>query len=147
MPETQYSTVVLALELDPEADAHIVKQALETKQEFGARIILVHAVEHLSNYGAAYGASAGVDIEQTLVEEAVKEVAVIAEKMGIASEDQVVKIGPAKQIIIDEAEKVNASLIIVGSHGKHGVRLLLGSTANAVLHSAHCDVLAVRVKS
>jgi universal stress protein A len=26
----------------------------------------------------------------------------------------------------------------------HGLQLLLGSTANAVLHGAKCDVLAVR---
>jgi universal stress protein A len=37
-------------------------------------------------------------------------------------------------------------LIVVGSHGRHGVRLLLGSTANGILHHAKCDVLAVRIK-
>ena len=36
-------------------------------------------------------------------------------------------------------------LIVVGSHGRHGLALLLGSTANGVLHGANCDVLAVRV--
>jgi len=34
---------------------------------------------------------------------------------------------------------------VVGSHGRHGLALLLGSTANGVLHGASCDVLAVRV--
>jgi len=43
-------------------------------------------------------------------------------------------------------KKHNTDLVIVGSHGRHGVRLLLGSTANAVLHGAECDVLAVRVQ-
>ncbi|MEO1899758.1 MAG: universal stress protein, partial [Methylococcales bacterium] len=36
-------------------------------------------------------------------------------------------------------------LIVVGSHGRHGLALLLGSTANGVLHHAVCDVLAVRL--
>jgi universal stress protein A len=36
-------------------------------------------------------------------------------------------------------------LVVVGSHGRHGLSLLLGSTANGVLHGAGCDVLAVRV--
>ena len=40
-----------------------------------------------------------------------------------------------------------ADLIVVGSHGRHGLALLLGSTANGVLHGATCDVLAVRVGS
>ena len=37
-------------------------------------------------------------------------------------------------------------LIVVGSHGRHGLALLLGSTANDVLHGAPCDVLAVRLQ-
>lgn len=37
-------------------------------------------------------------------------------------------------------------MIIIGSHGCHGIKLLLGSTANAILHEANCDVLAVRIK-
>lgn len=36
-------------------------------------------------------------------------------------------------------------LIVVGSHGRHGFALLLGSTSTGVLHGAQCDVLAVRV--
>jgi universal stress protein A len=37
-------------------------------------------------------------------------------------------------------------LIVVGSHGRKGFALLLGSTPNSVLHGATCDVLAVLVK-
>ena len=37
-------------------------------------------------------------------------------------------------------------LIVVGSHGRHGLALLLGSTADAVLHHAKCDVMAVRLQ-
>lgn len=44
------------------------------------------------------------------------------------------------------AEEEGFDLIVVGTHGRAGVRLLLGSTANAVLHGAQCDVLAVRIK-
>ena len=38
-------------------------------------------------------------------------------------------------------------LVVVGSHGRHGLALLLGSTANGVLHGSPTDVLAVRVGS
>jgi universal stress protein A len=41
---------------------------------------------------------------------------------------------------------LNVDLIVVGSHGRHGLQLILGSTANAVLHHASVDVIAVRVK-
>jgi universal stress protein A len=36
-------------------------------------------------------------------------------------------------------------LIVMGTHGQSGLKLLLGSTANSVLHGAGCDILAVRV--
>jgi len=48
--------------------------------------------------------------------------------------------------IIRCAEQDSVDLIVIGSHGRHGVQLLLGATANGVLHHATCDVLAVRIK-
>ena len=45
------------------------------------------------------------------------------------------------------AEENAVDLIVLGTHGQKGVQLLLGSTANSVLHGASCDVLAVRMKS
>ena len=37
-------------------------------------------------------------------------------------------------------------LIVVGSHSRHGLGLLVGSTTDSVLHSAGCDVLAIHLK-
>jgi universal stress protein A len=54
--------------------------------------------------------------------------------------------GVPKQEIINIAGQEQVDLIVVGSHGRHGLALLLGSTANAVLHYAKCDVLAVRLQ-
>lgn len=43
------------------------------------------------------------------------------------------------------ATTIDADLVVVGTHGKHGLALLKGSTANAVLHGSSYDELAVRV--
>ena len=43
------------------------------------------------------------------------------------------------------ASELDADLVVVGTHGKHGLQLLAGSTANAILHGATCDILAVRL--
>jgi len=43
------------------------------------------------------------------------------------------------------AEENDIDLIVLGTHGQKGVQLLLGATANSVLHGSCCDVLAVRV--
>ena len=44
------------------------------------------------------------------------------------------------------ASEIGADLVAVGTHGKHGLQLLAGSTANAILHGTSCDVLAVRLR-
>ncbi|MCW8931744.1 MAG: universal stress protein [Gammaproteobacteria bacterium] len=54
--------------------------------------------------------------------------------------------GIPKTEILRLAEEKDIDLIVCGSHGRSGFELLLGSTANAVLHHAPCDVLAVRTK-
>jgi nucleotide-binding universal stress UspA family protein len=53
--------------------------------------------------------------------------------------------GPAKQAILDEAEKWGADLIVMGSRGLGAwSRLVLGSVSNAVAHHAKCSVEVVR---
>lgn len=142
----KYTKILLAVELDNACDHLPIKKAEEIAKEFAANIYMLHAVEHLSSYGAAYGVAAGADIEEMLLESAKDSMQKLGKKLGLSDDKQIVKVGPAKTLILEEAESLGADLIIVGSHGRHGIRLLLGSTANAVLHGAKCDVLAVRVQ-
>jgi nucleotide-binding universal stress UspA family protein len=58
------------------------------------------------------------------------------------------KDGRAKDVILDEAETWGADLIVVGSHGYHGLRrFLLGSVSQAVAAHAPCSVEIVRRRS
>jgi nucleotide-binding universal stress UspA family protein len=53
--------------------------------------------------------------------------------------------GSPKQIIVEEAEKWGADLIVVGSHGyRSWERMLLGSVSQAVAMHAECSVEIVR---
>jgi len=101
----KYKHVLLALELEPVSDDLIIKKAQEIVQKFNSKLTLVHSVEHFSNYGAAYGVAAGVDIEEVLQKEAKEMMADAAEKLNVPADQQIVKVGPAKQIILDEAKK------------------------------------------
>jgi len=65
--------------------------------------------------------------------------------LNVAVEDQYFAVDSVRQAVIDLAESLGSDLIIIGSHGTHGPALLLGSAANAILHAAKCDVLAVRI--
>jgi nucleotide-binding universal stress UspA family protein len=56
-----------------------------------------------------------------------------------------VLLGNAKKVILDEAQKWTADMIVVGSHGRTGFkRFLLGSVSEAVAMNAHCSVVVVR---
>jgi len=60
--------------------------------------------------------------------------------------DALVQSGPAAQTIVDVADSARAALIVVATHGRTGLaRLTLGSTAEAVIRSATCSVLVVRL--
>jgi nucleotide-binding universal stress UspA family protein len=53
--------------------------------------------------------------------------------------------GDAKEVILDEAKKWAADLVVVGSNGRRGFkRFLLGSVSEAVAMNAHCSVVVVR---
>jgi nucleotide-binding universal stress UspA family protein len=53
--------------------------------------------------------------------------------------------GNPKEVILEEAKKWNADLIVVGSHGQQSFkRFLLGSVSEAVAMNAHCSVVVVR---
>lgn len=69
----------------------------------------------------------------------------IASQYGIQAKKVYMKAGEAADEIKQIANDQKADLIVIGTHGRSGIKLLLGSTANAVLHGASQDVLAVRV--
>ena len=55
--------------------------------------------------------------------------------------------GSARDVILDEAERWDADLIVLGSHGYRGwQRFLLGSVSHAVASHAHCSVEIARQK-
>lgn len=53
--------------------------------------------------------------------------------------------GPPLQVLLDEAERHEATLVAVGSHG-HGrlSELVIGGVCGPLLHEAHCSVLVAR---
>jgi nucleotide-binding universal stress UspA family protein len=56
--------------------------------------------------------------------------------------------GSAANAIADYAETVGAEVVVVGTHGRSGLkRLTLGSTAASVIERAPCSVLVVRLAS
>ncbi len=141
-----YSHILFATDFSQESES-AAQRAADLAQRCTARLSLIHVVEFSPlDYGGEQMLPIEMDLEQELADEARKRLERLGERMGAAKSDQHVEIGSTKNEILRVAAATGVDLIVVGSHGRRGLALLLGSTANAVLHSAPCDVLAVRVK-
>ena len=143
----RYQNILVAVEFSPETQV-ITEKAKELADLHQARLSLINVVE-FSN--AMYPPEVVIpdefDMEKRMLEHARVSLQELALTHGLKRAKRYVEIGIAREEILRVAEDNEMDLIIIGSHGKHGIRLLLGSTANAVLHHAKCDVLAIRVGS
>lgn len=137
-----YKHILFATDLTEDTE-FLIEKVRAIRGLTGAKLSLVHVVEPLPGYSYAY---LGIeDIEGQLLEEARQSIVKLGEKLNVASADQHIEVGPTKTKILGIATSCGADLIVCGSHGRHGLSLLLGSTANAILHGATCDVLTVRL--
>jgi universal stress protein A len=137
-----YKHILFATDLTEDTE-YLIEKVRSIRGYTGAKLSLVHVVEPLPGYSYAY---LGIeDIEGQLIDEARQSIEKLGDKLSVAKSDQFVEVGPTKTKILKIAEEVGADLIVCGSHGRHGLSLLLGSTANAILHGAKCDVLTVRL--
>jgi universal stress protein A len=143
----EYNHILLAVDFDQvEPVADRAKMLADT---YGAALSLVHVVDNMPIPDTGYGGldpALDLDLTAEMIAAAKKQLAGLAEKLGVEENRLYVELGSPKLEITRVAEENQADLIVVGSHGRHGLALLLGSTSNGVLHHAKCDVLAVRLK-
>jgi nucleotide-binding universal stress UspA family protein len=93
--------------------------------------------------GAGFDA-AGADEVRTAAEETAAHGASLAQAAGFRAEGITAEAAPTSKGIIDAAERHDASLIVLGSHGRSGVTgLMVGSVAGAVAAHSRRTVLIV----
>ena len=142
-----YQHILMAVDFS-EHGKRVAEKAKQMAEQNQAQLSLLHIVDNLPITDASYGPIIpfDVDITEELMAAAKKRLATLADELGVPEDKQWLEIGSPKLEIVRIAEENNVDLIVVGSHGRHGLALLLGSTANGVLHYAKCDVLAVRLR-
>lgn len=109
----------------------------------GTEVRLVSAVEV---HGAAgYGELDEHNVYRHARQAIDQAVAVLQESQNTFTLSTEIIEGSPKHVVLDEAERWGADLIVVGSHGRRGFqRFLLGSVSQAVALHAHCSVMIVR---
>ncbi len=141
-----YKKILLAVDLHPSYDEYTAQRAVDFAKERGAKLYIIHCVEGIHAYGAAQGYQLIMEVEQQVEQEAKKALADLSTKCEIPADQQIIANGPPQRIVLEQAKALKVDLIIVGGHGRHGISLLLGSTADGIMHHADCDVLAIRAK-
>lgn len=140
-----YKRILVAVDVSTEAE-QVLEAALDLATINDAQVSVLHVAQ---NIAAAYGQWITYIPPVNTSEVRDQVYANVAErvaKVGIDASSIDVEFGLPVDTIVAKAKHNRDDLIVIGSHGRHGVRLLLGSTANGVLHHADCDVFAVRIK-
>lgn len=147
MSDPVYRHILLAVDFAPETEL-VIARAQQLRDQCTARLSLLHVVEYLPMaYSGDLVMPEDFDLERELVEVAKRQMDLLGSRLCVPPADRRIESGGTGRTILRMAEDLQVDLIVLGSHGRHGLAVLLGSTARTVLNGAACDVLAVRIKA
>jgi universal stress protein A len=143
--------ILVAIDLEGGAEQVLAKAASLVKGQDVNVIIMNVMFFPVPTYPGYYGeglySAEQFDLDtDALRRELTPEIVAMANAAGLPDSRVIVDFGRPTDAILDVAEQENVDLIVLGSHGRHGIKMLLGSTANGILHHSKCDVLAVRIQ-
>jgi len=139
-----YKHILIGLDLSPESQ-QVIDRVKFLFADSDTKISICHVLEPLA---FTYGGDIPVDlsdVQAQLQQQATGRLEALAAQINVTQEDQHIILGHPAQEMHNMAKENDIDLIVVGSHGRHGLALIFGSTSNSVLHGATCDVLAVRI--
>ncbi len=140
-----YCKILVAIDISDEAES-VVSRALTLQQNVASKIIIAHVVEPIFiEIGYELTPAFDPSLEQKLIARSNDFIKQLTNKMKFTPEKTIVLLGSPKREIHHICKEENIDLLVMGTHGRHGISMLLGSTTNAVLHGTECDVLAVKV--
>ena len=140
-----YEHILIAVDLT-EASERVAQRALALAERCDARLSLVHVVEYVPVDPAGEALlPPPVNMEDELMDAARQRLDALAGKLNLPDCRRHVVLGNIKTEVARLASENGVDLIVLGSHERHGLQLLLGSTERSVLSAAPCDVLAVRL--
>jgi universal stress protein A len=111
-----------------------------------AALVILHVVEFVPVEPLGESLMPTAQIEDELISRARANLSDLIERLGLAKAVGRVEAGNTKTEILRVADEEQADLIVLGSRERHGLAILVNFTEDTVLHAAHCDVLAVRLK-
>jgi universal stress protein A len=140
-----YKKILVLLDLTDSSE-QIVAAARAIAAHSNAAMAMLHVVEFVPAEPMGETLMPTVQIEEDLEQRAKIKLDELSAHLGLARVTTRVEAGNKKTEILRVAKEEAADLIVLGSRVRHGLGILVNFTEDTVLHAAHCDVLAVRLK-
>jgi universal stress protein A len=142
---TTYRKILAVLDLTDDSPS-VARRALAIAQgDAGTSLTLLHVVEYVPVEPLSDSLMPAVQIESELLESARARMTALVSTLAPAPQWRVA-VGNVKSEIVRHAREEGYDLIVIGSHERHGLSILVNLTEDTVLHAAPCDVLAVRLQ-
>ena len=139
-----YQNILVAVDLGATTET-VIERAAALARDHHAQLHVLHVIEPLT---ITYGGDIPMDfsaIQEEILDQAKQQLNKLCENLGVAEANRHLVTGRPESEIPSQAKAINGDLIVVGTHARWGLALLMGSTTDGVMHSAECDVLAVKV--
>jgi len=140
-----YKKLLVLLDLSEDSE-QVAIAARDMAAHSNASMVVLHVVEFVPVEPLGESLMPTAQIEDELINRSRGQLATLITRLGLGNATGRVEAGNTKSEILRVAEEEQVDLIVLGSHERHGLAILVNFTEDTVLHAAHCDVLAVRLK-
>jgi universal stress protein A len=141
----RYKKLLVLLDLSVDSE-QVAIAARDLAAHMNASMVVLHVVEFVPVEPLGESLMPTVQIEDELINRSRAKLEEFIVRLGLSNATGRVEAGNTKSEILRVAEQEGVDLIVLGSRERHGLAILVNFTEDTVLHAAHCDVLAVRLK-
>lgn len=137
--------ILAAVDVGEDAQPVLARTA-EFAKRYGSDVTVMHVVEIIAaDLSSEYILPQLQDIQNQLQTQAESRLRDLVNNADLGHAAVVSVQGSTKGELLRYARDHQIDLIVIGSHSRHGLTRLLGSTAIGVLNGAPCDVYVVRL--
>ena len=141
----RYKKLLVLLDLSVDSE-QVAIAGRDLAAHSNASMVVLHVVEFVPVEPLGESLMPTVQIEDELINRSRAKLEEFIVRLELANATGRVEAGNTKSEILRVAEQEGVDLIVLGSRERHGLAILVNFTEDTVLHAAHCDVLAVRLK-
>ena len=140
-----YKKILVLLDLS-DASEQIAVAGRDMAAHSNAAMVILHVVEFVPTEPMGETLMPTVQIEEELAHRSRAKLEELSARLALTRATTRIEAGNKKTEILRVAKEEAVDLIVLGSRVRHGLGILVNFTEDTVLHAAHCDVLAIRLK-